>query len=458
MTLPCSQKAEQSLSHLTDSELGLSLIDRFTYQTLAFFEGIAIQSGATLQDLLNTYSYDLMQSHFSYRATTAGRQPSTVKLTDFFGSVADVLTNSDRGPQDDMYHGDTGIGRYVTGYLAQEAPWDIDASILHDQEEASSLEHAGIVATAVSQPGTMYGNGTCYEIKCYPTSFTDAYGENLDRNHACYDPDASLVFRITDTCPCVYPDNAYSNKRWCCGDMPHFDISIWGFEKLANIKWGVIGLQFRRVPCSYTPSRVAPAVPNPTPGEQPPANYNPKIIRAWPDVANTSLAQVYDGGLKSGWKDESYNVQAGNAMNGMSFGQAKCTSTQPKGAIVFKGWNGAFVNHIAVELFVYMSTNAEIEKGVVVVIGGDQGDCAAIDLHELKAISFKPRCTTCSDYWWKWEIYLSAFAGYGPTSMINNAKYFKGCGDNTVQELTYIEIRNYHNSAQNMCVDHVQLV
>lgn len=36
--------------------------------------------------------------------------------------------------------------------------------------------------------------------------------------------------------------NYYSNKRWCCGDMDHFDISVWAFERLASTKWGVIAL------------------------------------------------------------------------------------------------------------------------------------------------------------------------------------------------------------------------
>lgn len=31
-------------------------------------------------------------------------------------------------------------------------------------------------------------------------------------------------------------------RRWCCGDMDHFDISVWAFEKLADVKWGVIAL------------------------------------------------------------------------------------------------------------------------------------------------------------------------------------------------------------------------
>jgi len=28
-----------------------------------------------------------------------------------------------------------------------------------------------------------------------------------------------VVVTVTDTCPCQYANNAYSNKRWCCGDM-----------------------------------------------------------------------------------------------------------------------------------------------------------------------------------------------------------------------------------------------
>jgi hypothetical protein len=48
-------------------------------------------------------------------------------------------------------------------------------------------------------------------------TFKDGYGAQLDRNGACHDPESSVVVMITDTCPCHYPGNAYSNKRWCCG-------------------------------------------------------------------------------------------------------------------------------------------------------------------------------------------------------------------------------------------------
>jgi hypothetical protein len=49
----------------------------------------------------------------------------------------------------------------------------------------------------------------------------DGYGATLDRNGACFDQEASVVVTITDTCPCHYPGNYHSNKRWCCGDMYH---------------------------------------------------------------------------------------------------------------------------------------------------------------------------------------------------------------------------------------------
>jgi hypothetical protein len=61
----------------------------------------------------------------------------------------------------------------------------------------------------------------CKEVKCKRMTFKDGYGAELDRNGACFDDEASVVVTITDTCPCYYPGNAYSNKRWCCGDMYH---------------------------------------------------------------------------------------------------------------------------------------------------------------------------------------------------------------------------------------------
>ncbi|PNH11645.1 Expansin-A32 [Tetrabaena socialis] len=312
-----------------------------------------------------------------------------------------------------------------------------------------------------SSPDYVDSCGTCYEVRCNPSTFADNYGEALDRKGACIDPSASLVFRTTDTCPCNYPGNSYSNKRWCCGDMPHFDLSVWGFERLANTKWGVIGIQYRRVPCTYQPDHQASTIQNPTPGENPPSWDTPKL-RDWEDAAGASssvTAAYTNGGMQAGWKDASYNVQSGNVMASISGGgQALCRNIDAKGAIVLQAWNGAFANHIGVEVWVYMSTKSNIDPGTVIVIGGDVGECADVDLRFIKPTGLKPSCTSCSDYWWRFEVYFSAFLGYGPATIINNAKFFNGCGGNSVQQLNYIEVRNYDLQKQETCIDHVRLV
>jgi hypothetical protein len=99
--------------------------------------------------------------------------------------------------------------------------------------------------------------GKCKEVRCKPMGFNDGYGAWLDRTNVCYDTSASVVVMITDTCPCYYPGNAYSNKRWCCGDMYHLDLSLWAYEKLADVKWGVIAVEWRDVSCTYKPQKQA---------------------------------------------------------------------------------------------------------------------------------------------------------------------------------------------------------
>jgi hypothetical protein len=54
--------------------------------------------------------------------------------------------------------------------------------------------------------------GRCYEVACEPGTVVDGFGEELDRADACRN--GSVVVRVTDSCPCVKPENPESNKRW----------------------------------------------------------------------------------------------------------------------------------------------------------------------------------------------------------------------------------------------------
>ncbi|GLC67580.1 atexp4 [Pleodorina starrii] len=141
-----------------------------------------------------------------------------------------------------------------------------------DQDHATGWD----IAAMSDQNWDFEGScGRCFEVRCDPTWISDNYGESFDRTGVCRDPDASVIVQITDSCPCWYPANQYSNKRWCCGDMYHFDMSTWAFEKLAEDRWGVIGIITRSVACDYEPEKRAPVPPE---GECAP---NTRISRPW---------------------------------------------------------------------------------------------------------------------------------------------------------------------------------
>eukprot|EP01026_Neomeris_dumetosa_P080369 TRINITY_DN888_c0_g1_i2.p2 TRINITY_DN888_c0_g1~~TRINITY_DN888_c0_g1_i2.p2 ORF type:complete len:445 (-),score=53.72 TRINITY_DN888_c0_g1_i2:1750-3084(-) len=146
--------------------------------------------------------------------------------------------------------------------------------------------------------------GRCYEVKCLPSVFKDNFGEQLQRSGVCYDPEASVVVTVTDTCPCNYASNWYSNQRWCCGDMDHLDLSVWTFEKLAEIKWGVIGLQYRQVSCDHKPVKTAP---------EPEQIFDPAPIPQGESCPKGNFA------LRDNWKQIQYKYRQLYASKGMYF-------------------------------------------------------------------------------------------------------------------------------------------
>ncbi|GMH35238.1 hypothetical protein BSKO_03106 [Bryopsis sp. KO-2023] len=99
-----SKKGESAYSHHNDMELGLSVIDRFTYSTLEFFEKVDIDSTATLGDLMKTFTFDELQSHFMFRKDLYNRNPDDVRVTDFFGNVAVVQQTKQGYPLGENRH------------------------------------------------------------------------------------------------------------------------------------------------------------------------------------------------------------------------------------------------------------------------------------------------------------------------------------------------------------------
>eukprot|EP00775_Hariotina_reticulata_P008069 gene8070-8264_t len=319
--------------------------------------------------------------------------------------------------------------------------------------------------------------GACFEISCDQIWIQDNYGQKLDRTYSCYDSSNSVVVRITDTCPCTYPANAYSNKRWCCNDMDHFDVSVWAWEKLADKKWGVIGIKYRQVPCGYKPEKPAPPVANasPYPAE---AWGSSRPTRDWPDFAGDSdRTYVFMDGQgmplasqppqpQNGWWDNSWNSWLQPAKDsqysGMRKGQAYCGSIKQKGAISFKTNPGAFQGKYKLEFWVYVGvtgwegTAAQVPD-IKISIRGSKGQCNILKIYDVRPDAFEPMCQYCADYFWRFTFYLPYFAGEWTQKTFNSGSSFSGCGGNMVSDLNEIEFRNDWGNDKWVCLDRVAL-
>ncbi|KAK9463283.1 peptidase C13 family-domain-containing protein [Lipomyces oligophaga] len=85
-----SELDESSYSHHADSDVGVAVIDRFTYYNLEFLEKVEKGSKLTLQDLFDSYDPKEIHSHAGVRTDLYHRNLSQVLITDFFGNVQPV--------------------------------------------------------------------------------------------------------------------------------------------------------------------------------------------------------------------------------------------------------------------------------------------------------------------------------------------------------------------------------
>ena len=93
-----SQVDESSYSHHSDLDIGVAVIDRFTYYTLEFLEGIEKNSNVTMDKLFDVYTYENIHSTPGVRRDLFPRDVNSVRLTDFFGNVQNVMIdNVDEG-------------------------------------------------------------------------------------------------------------------------------------------------------------------------------------------------------------------------------------------------------------------------------------------------------------------------------------------------------------------------
>ncbi|XP_029930926.1 GPI-anchor transamidase [Myripristis murdjan] len=90
MALASSQVGEDSLSHQPDLAIGVHLMDRYTFYLLEFLEDIHPASTTNMNDLFKVCPKSQCVSTPGHRTDLFLRDPGSVLITDFFGSVRKV--------------------------------------------------------------------------------------------------------------------------------------------------------------------------------------------------------------------------------------------------------------------------------------------------------------------------------------------------------------------------------
>ncbi|XP_022634209.1 putative GPI-anchor transamidase isoform X2 [Vigna radiata var. radiata] len=91
LAIGSSMKGENSYSHHLDSDIGVSVVDRFTFYTLAFFERLNMYDNASLSSLFKSFNPNLLMSTAYYRMDLYQRHLEEVPVTNFFGSVMKTI-------------------------------------------------------------------------------------------------------------------------------------------------------------------------------------------------------------------------------------------------------------------------------------------------------------------------------------------------------------------------------
>ncbi|XP_051555180.1 GPI-anchor transamidase-like [Myxocyprinus asiaticus] len=90
MALASSQVGEDSLSHQPDLAIGVHLMDKYTFYLLEFLEEVHPASQANMNDLFKVCPQSQCVSTPGHRTDLFQRDPGSVLITDFFGSVRKV--------------------------------------------------------------------------------------------------------------------------------------------------------------------------------------------------------------------------------------------------------------------------------------------------------------------------------------------------------------------------------
>eukprot|EP01026_Neomeris_dumetosa_P042068 TRINITY_DN3496_c0_g1_i13.p1 TRINITY_DN3496_c0_g1~~TRINITY_DN3496_c0_g1_i13.p1 ORF type:complete len:299 (-),score=29.97 TRINITY_DN3496_c0_g1_i13:914-1750(-) len=276
--------------------------------------------------------------------------------------------------------------------------------------------------------------------------------------------------------------------------MDHLDLSIWAFEKLAEPRWGVIGLSYREVPCDHQPQKQAaqpiePFPPTPVPeGTVCPKNRFHKKenweiihmlyknrIRAEGLVPYESSGdfeakyyEVLSGAIpanripeevvfsetyENGWKQTAWNTYYYESnLYGVDGHNAMCGDFSLDSGLEFNGPRGVFEGKGALEFWVL--TRGWGVPSMEITFTGPDGQCDPLSLTDLFPAEERNGYT-------RFVVNLDIFSNEGDLEyrMLNAfGKRFYNCGAIQAKSLTTISIRNTMHYVQTVCFDEIRFV
>ncbi|KAF4587232.1 GPI-anchor transamidase [Ophiocordyceps camponoti-floridani] len=148
-----SELDQSSYSHHADNDVGVAVIDRYTYYNLEFLENQVpnLTSRKTVGDLFDSYDYEKIHSNAGMRYDLFPGGAAAAKgrlITDFFGNVQNVEV--DRAKDEALEEELVALSRTIAMLLAKADGGMINSNAT---DESDSMGSGGVVGETASRAG-----------------------------------------------------------------------------------------------------------------------------------------------------------------------------------------------------------------------------------------------------------------------------------------------------------------
>ncbi|KAI9837669.1 MAG: glycosylphosphatidylinositol anchor biosynthesis [Thelocarpon superellum] len=173
-----SEIDQSSYSHHADNDVGVAVIDRYTYYNLDFLETHVREPGSkmTLGDLFESYDESKIHSHpgVSYDLFPGGEQAGRERLVmDFFGNVQNVeVEGSANATESDWKEDLTLLARMIAAKRNQSLPNDENDEVIADPQpektttKTTGSKRAGAVKVQAEEGWTHQAIGASALVGC----------------------------------------------------------------------------------------------------------------------------------------------------------------------------------------------------------------------------------------------------------------------------------------------------